>query len=176
MRTGLVGIAACLMLVATPLSAAAEQAAGCDEFLWPLATEIAWFQADTSETVASGAKLATLPADKAIALDLVPMPEATLPAKPTSTPKPGDTEKFGGFVTIEAFPQPGAYQVAISASGWLDVVQNGTALEAIAHTGAPRCNLLRKSVRFEIGAGPVSVQVSGVPKDSIKIAIRPAAD
>jgi len=176
MRTGLVGIAACLMLATTTLSARAEQATGCDEFLWPLATEIAWFQADASEKAASGAKLAALPEGKAIALDLLPMPEATLPAKPTSTPKDGDAEKFGGVVTIESFPEPGAYQIAISASGWLDVVQNGTTLEAIAHTGSPQCNVLRKSVRFEIGAGPVSVQVSGVPKNSIRIAIRPAAD
>lgn len=176
MRASLAGIAVCLMVLAAPLSASAEEAAGCDGFLWPLATEIAWFKADTGEKAASGARLAALPADKAIALDLRPMPQAELPAKPTSTSKPDDAEKFGGFVTIAAFPEPGAYQIAMSASGWLDVVQNGTALEAIAHTGSPQCDVLRKSVRFEVGPGPVSIQVSGVPQDSIKIAIRPAAD
>ena len=31
-----------------------------------------------------------------------------------------------------------------------------------------------RGVRFEIGAGPFSVQLSGVPKDRIKIAIRRA--
>lgn len=176
MRTPLARFAACMMLVlAAPLPAAAEST-GCDSFLWPLATEIAWFKADAGETLASGATLAAPPADKAIVLKLRPTPQVALPAKPTSTPKDGDAEKFSGFVTIERFPEPGHYQVAISASGWLDVVQNGTALEATAHTGSPHCDVLRKSVRFEIGAGPVSIQVSGVPKDSIRIAVRPAAD
>lgn len=176
MRTILGGIAAGLALLAVPLSAQAENASGCDSFLWPLATEIAWFQADDSETAASGATLAALPADRAIALNLLPTPTVELPVKPTSTPKVDDAEKFSGFVTVAAFPEPGAYQVAISGSGWVDVVQNGAALEAIAHTGSPHCTLLRKSVRFEIGHGPVSIQVSGVPKDSIRIAVRPAAD
>lgn len=178
MRTIPKWIATGLLLLAAPLSASAETAGGkaCDSFLWPLDTEIAWFKADDSQKLASGATLAGVPADKAIALNLLPTPKVELPAKPTSTPKADDAEKFSGFVTIEAFPEPGTYQVAISTSGWLDVVQNGTALEAIAHTGAPQCDLLRKSVRFEIGPGPVSIQVSGVPRDSIKIAVRPAAD
>lgn len=169
----LILVASLSAALASPVYAADEKA--CD-FLWPLATEISWFEADTSEQVASGGTLADLPQDKAIALALKPAAEADLPVKPTSTPKPGDDKKFGGRVTIEKFAEPGAYQVAISDSGWLDVIQNGVPLEAIAHTGSHDCKKLRKSVRFEVGEGPVSIQVSGVPGNSIKIAIRPAAD
>ena len=169
----LILVAGLSAVLATPVYTADEKA--CD-FLWPLATEISWFEADTSEKVASGGKLAELPQDKAIALSLKPASEVDLPAKPTSTPKPDDHKKFGGVVTIEKFAEPGVYQVAISASGWLDVIQNGTPLEAIAHTGSHDCNKLRKSVRFEVGQGPVSIQVSGVPSNSIKIAVRPAVD
>lgn len=169
----LILVASLSAALASPVYAADEKA--CD-FLWPLATEISWFEADTSEQVASGGTLADLPQDKAIALALKPAAEADLPVKPTSTPKPSDDKKFGGLVTIEKFAEPGAYQVAISDSGWLDVIQNGVPLEAIAHTGSHDCKKLRKSVRFEVGEGPVSIQVSGVPGNSIKIAIRPAAD
>ena len=176
MRTRFAGIAVCLAVLLSPPPAFAETKTGCDSFLWPLATEIAWFQAETSVKTASGTTLAAVPSDEAVALELRPMPEAGLPLKPTSTPKPDDAQKFGGYVTIESFPGPGAYQIAISDSGWLDVGQNGTTLEAIAHTGSHHCDKLRKSVRFEIGAGPVSIQVSGVPQNTIKIAIRPAAD
>lgn len=176
MRNGLTAIAACLMLSLTPIAALAENGAGCSEFVWPLATEMSWFKAETGEKTASGTELASLPQDKAIHLALVPMAQATLPAKPTSTPKADDDKKFAGFVTIQSFPEAGQYQVAISDSGWLDVVQNGTALESTSHTGSPNCDVLRKSVRFEIGTGPVTIQVSGVPKDNIKIAVRPAAD
>lgn len=176
MRIRLIGLLALAAAFAAASSARAADAAGCSEFMWPLATEIAWFEADASEKVASGATLAALPEGKAIELALEPAAKATLPVKPTSTPKAEDAEKFVGAVTIEGFPQPGAYQVAISASGWIDVVQNGTPLESIAHTGSPNCDVLRKSVRYEVGAGPVSIQVSSVPKDTIRIAVRPAAD
>lgn len=176
MRNGLTSIAACLMLSITPVTALAEDGAGCNEFLWPLATEMSWFKADAGEKTASGTELAGPPQDKAIHLALLPMAQATLPAKPTSTPKADDDKTFAGFVTIQAFSEPGHYQVAISDSGWLDVVQSGAALESTSHTGSPNCDVLRKSVRFEIGSGPVTIQVSGVPKDSIKIAVRPAAD
>lgn len=169
-------LAACAVLLAASLDAGSASPDGCGDFLWPLETEIAWFDADTSEKSASGVSLAALPSDKAITLALEPMPEVKLAAKPTSTPKTDDDKKFGGFVIIEKFPAPGHYQVAISGSGWLDVVQNGATLESTAHTGSPKCDRLRKSVRFEIGEGPVSIQVSGSPSDSIKIAVRPATD
>jgi len=32
---------------------------------------------------------------------------------------------------------------------------------------------LRKSVRFDVGAAPVALQISGAPADSIKVAVRP---
>jgi hypothetical protein len=173
MLKNLILVAGLSAVLVSPVYAENEKA--CD-FLWPLATEISWFEASTSAEVASSGTLPELPQDKAIALALKPVSEADLPVKPTSTPKPGDDKKFGGVVTIGTFAEAGVYQVAISDSGWLDVIQNGKPLEAIAHTGSHDCTKLRKSVRFEVGEGPVSIQVSGVPANTIKIAVRPAAD
>jgi hypothetical protein len=34
------------------------------------------------------------------------------------------------------------------------------------------CNGVRETVRFAIGPGPVTVEISNIPKDSIKFAIR----
>ena len=163
------------MIAAPAAHAGAAAAKGCDAFLWPLATELAWMKADDGEKLASGATLAEPPAGKAIALALLPASKVTFAAKPTSTPKPEDAEAFGGVVTFSALA-PGHVQVTLSAHGWIDAVQNGTPLEATGHTGSHDCDGIRKSVRFEIGAGPVSLQVSGVKQDHIKIAIRPAAD
>ena len=75
-----------------------------------------------------------------------------------------------------AFAPPekaGVYQVTLSGEGWIDLVQNGAALDSADHSGAKNCPGLRKSVRFNVGAAPVALQVSGVPGDSIKVAIRP---
>jgi len=176
MRKLLILLAGCGAILAAPTTnATAAGAKGCEGFLWPLATELAWLRADDSEKVPSGAALAAPPTDKAIALALLPASKVTFVIKPTSTPKPEDAEAFGGVVTFGA-PTAGHYQITLSAHGWIDVIQNGVPLEATGHTGSADCDGIRKSVRFEIGAGPYSLQVSGLKKDSLKIAIRPAAD
>lgn len=154
---------------------APKKQSSCTEFVWPLETERAWFRANDALPLKSGDKFATPPTDKAVSLKLRPAASVELPAPPTGTPKPEDAERFAGVVHFEDVAE-GHYQVAISKSGWVDVVQGGKALEATAHTGSPQCDELRKSVRFEIASGPVAVQVYGVPTDTIRIAIRPAAD
>ncbi|MGE0024888.1 MAG: hypothetical protein AB7S70_14800 [Hyphomicrobium sp.] len=166
-------LAMTIACAAAPVRAA--DAKGCEGFLWPLATELAWMRAPESEKVASGASLAAVPADKAIEIGLEPVSKVTFPAPPTSTPKPDDAQTFGGVVTIAGIPA-GHYQVTIGAHGWIDIVQNGAALEATGHTGAKDCDVLGKSVRFEIADGPFTIQVSGVRKEQIRVAIRPAAD
>ncbi|AHB48934.1 hypothetical protein W911_11815 [Hyphomicrobium nitrativorans NL23] len=147
----------------------------CTEFIWPLETERAWFRANDALPLKSGDTFATPPTDKAIRVQLRPSASVELPAPPTSTPKPDDAKRFAGVIHFKDIKE-GHYQVAISTSGWIDVVQGGKALEATAHTGSPHCDELRKSVRFEIAAGPFSVQVYGVPTDTIRFAVRPAAD
>ena len=83
---------------------------------------------------------------------------------------------FGGIVSFDKLPEAGHYQITLSGHGWIDVVQNGKPLEATAHTGAIECEWIRKSVRFEIGAGPFSVQVNGLDKDTVRFTLTPAAD
>lgn len=172
--TALVG--ACTLLAALAAPAAAAGATGCDGFLWPLATELAWMKGADSEKVAPGATLAAIPNDKAIELSLLPASQVSFPTKPTSTPKPEDKETFGGIVSFAGTPDAIHYQVTLSGHGWIDVLQNGASLEATGHTGAHDCDGIRKSVRFEVGPGPFAIQVSGVREKSIRITIRPATD
>lgn len=167
-------LAAAILLAASP-TAAADAKDGCSRFLWPLETERAWFAATDVIPLKSGDAFATPPSDKAISLRLRPAESVDLPATPTSTPKKGDGKRFAGVVQFNDIPE-GHYQIAISDHGWIDVVQDGKALEATGHTGAPDCKGLRKSVRFEIASGPLAIQVYGARSDTIRIAVRPAAD
>jgi hypothetical protein len=176
MRRVLILLAGCAAVLAAAVPASAAGETGCSGFLWPLETELAWMKAAESEKVASGATLPAPPADKAIELALLPAAEVSFRAKPTSTPKPGDKDTFGGVVSFAGAAEAVHYQVTLSTNGWIDVVQNGAALEATGHTGSKDCDGLRKSVRFEVAPGPFSIQVSGVRKDSIRITLRPAAD
>jgi hypothetical protein len=176
MKKRLALFAACGALLAASSPALAAKGVGCDGFLWPLATEMAWIKSDDSAKMASGSTLSAPPTDKAIELALLPASQVKLATTPTSTPKPEDATAFGGVVNFEKLPEAGQYQVTLSVHGWIDVVQNGAPLEAIGHTGSEGCDAIRKSVRFEIGSGPFSIQMNGIRKESVKFTIRPAAD
>jgi hypothetical protein len=150
----------------------AAEPGGCDAFAWPIATELQWMKATDNVAVASGAKLAT-PPEKAIALTLQPMSAVTFPVAPTSRRK-ANPNAFGGIVNFDGAPAPGLYQITLPVAGWIDVLQNGTALRSSAHTGKTDCDGARKSVRFEIGPGPFSLALSGFSEDTVKFVIRRA--
>lgn len=157
-------------LASPPLRAASP--GGCDSFDFPVATELQWMQRADTEAVASDVKLAALPA-KAMAVTLKPVAEVTYALPPEGKAKSGEPT-FGAVIALAGVPTPGLYQVSLSAKGWIDVVQNGAALKAIAHSGKSDCEALRKSVRFDIKDGPVTLQVSGVSAPTIKVTIRKA--
>ncbi len=169
------GVAAFASLLAAASPAFAAKGTGCDGFLWPLTTELAWLQSANPEKLASGGKLGAPPDDKAIEVALLPASKVKFATQPTSTPKPEDATAFGGVVNFDNI-EAGLYQLTLSVHGWIDVIQNGAPLEAIGHTGSEGCDAMRKSVRFEIGSGPVAIQLNGIRNDSVKLTIRPAAD
>ncbi len=161
-----------LVLAATTTGFAAETG-GCDSFPWPVKTELQWMKASESEALKSSAKLPSPPA-KAITLSLEPMSAVTFPVAPTGRMKPqGDV--YGGIVDFESpGSASGLYQVTLQSPGWIDVVQNGKPLKPTAHSGKSDCDGVRKTLRFNLEAGPFTVQFSNLKKDSIKFAIRQA--
>ncbi len=171
-KSGTLAILAGAAALALSTTAFAAETGGCESFAWPLTTELQWMKAADTEAVASGAKLPAPPA-KAISFSLEPMNAITFPVKPTGRLKPkGDV--YGGVVTFENVGPPGVYQISLHTGGWVDVVQNGKALRSAAHSGKSDCDAIRKSVRFNIGAGPVTIEFSNMKNDAIKFAIRHA--
>jgi hypothetical protein len=166
-------ILVCAAALSLPLrTASAAEAGGCDAFAWPIATELQWMTAPESAAVASGAKLPSLP-EKAVALALQPMSQIVFPVAPTSRRKGDPDATFGGIDSSDG-AEPGLYQVTLATGGWIDVVQDGKALKSAAHTGKTDCDGARKSVRFGIGPGPFSVELSGFTADTAKFTIRRA--
>lgn len=172
-RTGRhLGVVAILaMQVAT--GAHGAETGGCASFAWPLDTELAWMAASDPAAAESGATFPA-PPEKAIDLKLQPTADVKFLAKPSGRAKSDGAATFAGLVTFDAAAKPGIYQVTLSAPGWIDVVQNGATLKPTAHSGKSDCPAMRKSVRFEIGSGPFTLQLSNVSTGSIKVAISPA--
>ncbi len=150
--------------------AAAEDKPACDQFNWSLKREQALFAAGDLRTVASGATL-DAPPGGGVALELKPNASVAFILPPERQPK--TAESSGGIVTLSAIAKPGAYQVTASAEAWIDVIQNGKAVASTAHTGRRDCADVRKSVRFDLQAGAITIQVSGADTTLIKLAVLP---
>jgi hypothetical protein len=158
-----------LVLLATSAALAAEEPSGCDKFKWNIDRERAALTAPDSLTLASGGDLAALPST-GMTLALRTPSEAKLPSPPERAPKEGT---FAGFATFKGLPKAGLYTVSLSAGGWVDLRQDGHFLKPKAFSGATDCDGIRKTMKYEISAGPLVLQVSGAKADSVSIAILP---
>jgi hypothetical protein len=158
---GVVGIA--------PLFAAPQDAPACGEFAWPVAREIKLFRDSGIEPVMSGATLRALP-PTGVSVELQPQVTVDYLLAPERESKADDS---GGMLAILNVAQAGAYQVTASEEAWIDAIQNGKALSPTADTSKEGCPDVRKSMRFSLDAGPLTIQVSGATSRLIKLAILP---
>lgn len=149
---------------------AAEEPSGCEKFKWPIDRERAALTAPVQTRLPSGSELTGLP-DKALKLNLRAAGEADLPHAPGRAPKDGT---FAGFAVFTTAPKAGTYTISLSSAGWVDVVQNGQPLKPKAFSGATDCDGIRKTMKYEIGANPFVLQISGARDDSVSVAILPA--
>jgi hypothetical protein len=159
-----------LALLGTAPAWAAEEPSGCDKFKWNIDRERAALTAPDRMKLASGGELTALPST-GITLGLRAPNEAKLPTPPERAPKEGT---FAGFATFKSPPKPGTYTVSLSEGGWVDVVQDGHFLKPKAFSGATDCDGIRKTVKYELSAGPFVLQITGTKADSVSVAILPS--
>lgn len=158
-------IVALVLLGSAPAWAA--EPSGCDKFKWPIDKERAALTSQDRLKTASGNEL-EIPA-KAV-LELKNPTDAKLPRAPERKPKDGT---FAGFVKFKAPPKAGAYTVSLSSGAWIDVIQDGEQLKPMEFSGATDCAGIRKTVKFDLSAGPFAVQISGASENSISLAVLP---
>jgi hypothetical protein len=156
------------LLLITATSAFAADPVGCDKFKWPMDKELAVLTAPSLPKLAVGAEMPPAPA--AVTVTLRPIADADLPKPPERSQKP---DSYAGFIRTTA-ESAGLYTVTISDYGWIDAVQNDAYLKATGFSGVTGCPGARKSVRFDLSAGPVTIQVSGAAQDAINVAFTPA--
>jgi hypothetical protein len=147
-----------------------QEPVGCDKFKWPLDKERATLTGTDLPKFASGAGI-TFPIPWASIVTLAPFADAKLPVAPERAPK--SPSSFAGFLQIPAPAKAGTYKITLSSEGWIDVVQDGHAVKSTAFSGALGCEGVRKSVKFELAAKPLTIELSNVPDNTIKIAVSP---
>ncbi len=158
------------VLLGTAPACAAEEPSGCDKFKWPIEHERAALTAPDRVKLASGGELAA-PPSTGITLALRAPADAKLPSPPERAPREGT---FAGFTSLKSVPKAGLYTVSLSAGGWVDVVQDGHFLKPKAVSGATDCDGIRKTMKYEISASPLVIQISGIKEDAVSVAILPS--
>jgi hypothetical protein len=162
-----------LCLIATAFIASLGSAVaddGCEKFAWSIARDRAAFAASDKPTIATGETLTSLPS-AALVIRLQPGAQVNFEMPPERKPR---TEQWhGGMVRLPALGKPGIYQITLSDDAWIDVIQNGRYARSVGSTGRSDCPGVRKSVRLDLDASPVVLQVSGVTPETIAITIGP---
>lgn len=156
--------------LAVALGAAGAQAQeknGCDLFKWSVARERGWF-AGERKPAATGA---TIVAGEGYAVTLAPNETIAFRMPPERASKPGG---FGAVLSLSSVDKPGLYEITLSDEAWLDVVQGEARVKSTDFSGQKDCPGARKSVRFDLKAGPATVQLSNAASAAINLAIAPA--
>lgn len=163
-------LALAFTLLGVTSSLAAEEPSGCDKFKWPIDKARAALTAPDRTKLTSGSEVASLPST-GFTLSLAAPDDAKLPTPPERTSKEGT---FAGFTKITTAPKAGLYTVSLSVGGWVDVVQDGHFLKPVAFSGATDCDGIRKTMKYQLSASPLVLQISGTKDNAISVAIQPA--
>lgn len=166
-----------LLLAACAVSAAAipvarAQADPCATFKWPLIEERQWLQQPDKIEVTGTAQL-DAPPRKALLVVAAPAAQVTFALPPSKTFKDASSS---ALISIKSIREPGTYQVTLSEEAWIDLVQENKLVASIDHSGVRGCQGLRKSVRFALKSGPLSVQLSASSAPRLLMTIRRVAD
>jgi hypothetical protein len=167
MKTSRLGFAAAALIALHPPAFAED---GCGRFAWSLAREQALFAVADKPAVKAGDALPAIPKG-AFVLTLQNGADAAFAIPPERKPK--SERWFGGTLRFPAPDKSGIVQVTLSDEAWIDIVQDGRYARSLGSTGRTDCPGLRKSVRFDLQAGPFALQLSGVIFDKTIVAISP---
>lgn len=93
---------------------------------------------------------------KAYDVTLQPTPAVKYAVAPL---KPGGSVSFGGLFAFDV-AEPGAYRVSLSTHSWTDVIEDGQALQSVAHGHGPECTSLAKMVDYVLKSGRHILQIA----------------
>jgi hypothetical protein len=146
--------------------ARAQDKSGCDQFKWSIARERGWFAGP--KPVVSGA---TIAAGQGYAVGLLPHESVAFRVPPERALKAGG---YGAILAVAAIDKAGVYEITLSDEARVDAVQGDALVKSSDFSGQKECPGVRKSVRFELKPGPLTIQLSNGAAGAINLALAPA--
>jgi len=110
---------------------------------------------------------AALALGKGYEVSLLNTPKVAMPVQPE---KPGGSVAHAGLFSFTVETE-GAYVVALATPAWIDVLENGKALEPTTFGHGPECTSIRKMVVFQLKPGAHALQVSGNADAKLKLMV-----
>jgi hypothetical protein len=92
-------------------------------------------------------------------------------AYPVAPKPPHAPANFGAILSTD-IEQAGLYHVALGATGWIDVIRDGKALESVGHRHGDAGSGIAKIVDFNLVPGHYVVALSGLTAGEVSISIR----
>jgi hypothetical protein len=128
-----------------------------------------WNGGHALKTISRGAELGdiTLTLGKGYAAGLARTASIVMTVEPE---KPGGSVSWSGLFAFNA-PEAGKYSVALGSAAWVDVVEDGKALEPLSFGHGPACTTIRKIVVYDLKPGSHQLQVAGNGADTIKLLV-----
>lgn len=84
--------------------------------------------------------------------------------------KPGGSVSYSGIFAFDVI-EAGNYAVALSTAAWIDVVEDGKALEPLSFGHGPACTTIRKMVVYPLKPGRHILQVAGNGGESARLLV-----
>lgn len=88
--------------------------------------------------------------------------------------KPGGSVSYSGLFAFDV-AEAGNYAVALSTPAWIDVLEDGKALEPQSFGHGPECTTIRKKVVFALKPGRHVLQVAGNGAETMKLMVAKAS-
>jgi hypothetical protein len=84
--------------------------------------------------------------------------------------KPGGSVSYSGLFHFN-IETAGNYAVALSTAAWIDVVEDGKAVEPLSFGHGPACTTIRKMVVYPLKAGQHVLQIAGNGAETAKLMV-----
>jgi hypothetical protein len=84
--------------------------------------------------------------------------------------KPGGSVSYSGLFQFDVAKEDN-YAIALGNAAWIDVLEDGKALEPLSFGHGPECTTIRKIVIYKLQPGPHTLQVAGSGAETVKLLV-----
>jgi len=148
-----------------------EMHGSCDNYRWDMSQELALWNEEANEIVASPVSDTAPSIDLATRYSVTLSPHADVVFAAMPEKDRGGEDRFSGILLFEV-PEDGLYRISASSGLWIDAVAGNKIVSSSGFEMQTKCETVFKSVVYRLKSGTGTVlQLNGSRSSSVDIAI-----